>query len=79
MQKNSLYIIEKKQNNDHVCKKSTIITLSKLSSIPTHDQHRYKKKHFDICQEYADNISAITTDKIKRGHTKKSIWSESEI
>ena len=79
MQKNSLYIIEKKQNNDHICKKSTIITLSKLSSIPTHDQHRHKKKHFDICQEYADNISAITTDKIKRGHTKKSIWSESEI
>ena len=79
MQKNSLYIIEKKQNNDHICKKSTIITLPKLSSIPTHDQHRHKKKHFDICQEYADNISAITTDKIKCGHTKKSICSESEI
>ena len=58
-----------KENNDHICKKST----TELSSITKHNHRKDLDKHFGIYQEYADHISAITGDKNKIDHIKKTV------
>ena len=40
-----------------------ITTSSKLSSLSKHDHRNDRDKHFAIYQEYADDISATTSDK----------------
>ena len=59
-----------KKNNGHIYKKSTITTSSELSSISKLNHRKDIDKHFDIYQEYADDISAITTDKNTTEHNK---------
>ena len=61
------------ENNDHICSKSTIIASSELSSISKHDHRTDIDEHFDIYQEYAVDISAITTDKDTIDHIKKTV------
>ena len=56
-----------KENNDHVCKKSTITSSSKLSSISKHYHHKDTEEHFATHQEYTD-ISVIASDKNKIDH-----------
>ena len=60
-----------KGNNDHICKKSRIITSSELSSISKHDHRKDIDEHFSIYQQYANDISTITSDKNKIDHIKK--------
>ena len=60
---------QSKENNDHICNKST----TELSSISKHDHRKDLDKHFAIYQEYADHISAITGDKNKIDHIKKTV------
>ena len=76
----TLYLLRElcKENDGHMCKKFMIITSSELSSIPKHDHSKDIDKHFDIHQEYALYISAITTDKNKICYIKKTVGSELE-
>ena len=69
----TLYLVRAlyKENNYHICKKSTITTSSELSSGWKHD---LRKSY----QEYANDISFITSDKNKIGHIKKAVLSELE-
>ena len=67
-----------KENNDRICKKSTITTSSEVSSVSKHDHCKDKDKHLAIYQEYAGDISVITSDKNKNDHIKKAVRSELE-
>ena len=68
-----------KGTDDHICKKSTITTLFGLSSISRYDNRKNRDKHFVLYQEYADDISVITSDKNKIDHIKKAVCKELEI
>ena len=61
-----------KENNDHICKKSTITTSSDLSSISKQGDREARNEHFAINLENGDYISAITNDKNEIDHIKKA-------
>ena len=55
-------------------------TTTKQSAHPyqKHDHRKFIDEHFALCQEYADDNSAITTDKNKIDDIKKVVHSELE-
>ena len=61
-----------------MCKESMTTTSSKFPSISKHNHCNDTDEPCDIYQEYADDLSAITTGKKKIDHIKKTLRSESE-
>ena len=70
------YLTRSLKDNDHVCKKSTITTLSKLPSLSKHAHCKDIDEHFAIYQEYVDHISVITNDNNIVDHIKKAVYLE---
>ena len=48
-----------KEKNDQLCKKSTITTLSELSSISKHKHRKDIDKHFPTYKEYSDDSLSL--------------------
>lgn len=67
------------KGNNEICKKSTITTFSESSSTSRYYHHKNKDEHFILYQEYADDISAIMSDRNKIDHIKKAVCKELEI